>query len=164
MKRIYERLMELLGEPDDSNLFREWLKDVNEEPEIQTAGPTDEELLLYFFRLQGIRLKALADKCPPRRFFQIALYINSSDVEGGYCSAYSGELPCNVEPGDSKDVVKRKFDDAGHKPMDTRYLDTDAYTTLRYGLWPLQISFSFKNTNGQMNIVHLTHFSQSSKT
>lgn len=115
-------------------LFRAWLEDINEEPDIETAGPTAQELLLYFFRQHGIRLKALADKGLPRRVFQIALYIYSCEVEGGYCSAYSGELPYNVKSGDSIDVVKRKFDVAGSKPMDTRYLDTASGTKLRYGL------------------------------
>jgi hypothetical protein len=159
LKRIYERMMELLNQSDDSTLFHEWLKDINEEPDIQTAGPTDQELLLYFFRRQGIRLKALADKGPPRRFFQIALHINSWEVESGYCNAYSGGLPCNIEAADSLDVVKRKFGIAGNEPMDTRYLDTHSVTTLRYDLWPLHITFSFKNADGQMHIVHVTHFS-----
>lgn len=62
-------------------LFRAWLEDINEEPDIETAGPADQELLLYFFRQHGIRLKALADKGLLRRVFQIALYIYSSEVE-----------------------------------------------------------------------------------
>ncbi|PZM80891.1 MAG: hypothetical protein DKT66_16770 [Candidatus Melainabacteria bacterium] len=163
MKNIYDRLTELLNEPDYGPLFCQWLEDLNEGPYIETAGPTDQELLLYFFRRHGIRLKALADKGLPRRFFQIALYIHSNEVEGGYCGAFSGELPYNVESGDPIDVVRKKFDAAGNTPMDTGYLHTDSVTKLHYGLWPLQISFSFKNADGQMHIVHLTHFGKPSE-
>jgi hypothetical protein len=61
-------------------------------------------------------------------------------------------------------VVKRKFDVAGNKPMDTRYLDTTSVTKLRYGLCPLQISFSFKSADGKMHSVNLTDFSKRSET
>src|ERR1700679_2500481 len=101
LQRLYQRLTELLNEPDDGSLFRDFLRDVQQEPSINEFGPRS---ALYTFPELGITLKTVYGHC-----FQITLWIGNLSVQSKACKAYSGGFPCNVKSSDGRDTLRRKF-------------------------------------------------------
>ena len=139
MKNLYERLTELLNEPDDGSVFTTFLRDVEREPQISSFG---ERSALYYFDELGFTLKTIHG-----HFIQITLWIVGSGVQDTVrtSKAYSGKLPFNVEPSDTKETVTRKF---GVVPTESAHL---GFLRVRYAAPPFTIDFEFDQESGQMD-------------
>jgi hypothetical protein len=139
LENLYDRLTELLNEPDDGSIFTSFLLDVQQEPSISSFG---ERSALYYFKELGFTLKTVYGHC-----FQITLWIASSSAQdtARTGNAYSGGLPYNVESSDSKETVTRKF---GTEPTE---ISNAGSPLTRYDVPPYQITFAFDDATGQMD-------------
>ncbi len=95
MDDLFKRIAELIGEEVDAPACRQFVKDLGEEPMNART--------LFFFPESGFSLI-----CVQRIFVRAFLNV-CTPKDPGFINAYKGNLPGDVRPQDSREVIRGKL-------------------------------------------------------
>jgi hypothetical protein len=137
----YQLVIKLLGQYDELSRLDTLIRFVGEQPEVICR----KNLSLYEFPNSGFHLIA----SPKYGFTNAAFFLRPHRmVRDGETKAYSGSLPNDVTPTDSKEQVQQKI---GVKPFRSYYL-SQKDEDYRYDLETARVTFWF-NEDSQMTLM-----------
>lgn len=114
----YDQILAVLGQDDKSPAFAQLIKGLKEAPNklLESAKSTE-----YLFPKAGIAFSLMQSS---GHFEYAFLHLSSPLVKSGNIEAYQGKLPNDVEPEDTRDVVRSKV---RADPLNCKPANTDAY-------------------------------------
>jgi hypothetical protein len=131
MKAIYARLIKLLGQPPDGEIFKQFVAELGDQPTIDPAR--------YTFHMLGVTLVVTDEQ-----FSAILIEIDSPAVRQGIVCRYEADLPNAIDRDDAPEVIEKKL---GISPFSS---NRPSVTGLRheyfqdsYKLPPLVLVFEF---------------------
>ena len=149
MNNCYERVLELMGQPNDGPLFAQFVADLGEEPYIILDTNVTTE---YDIARSGLHLSywnthnnSLDSKLSGFSFAIFSLAIDPTSFKSR--RSYSGNLPAGIVPSDSFEEVERKL---GQK----RSVEGNVKFEMLNHVPPVNFEFSF--LDGGKSICHFS--------
>lgn len=148
MDKAFERVLDLLGKPNDDGLFAQFVEDLGEKPEIllQTDLVTE-----YDFGRSGLHLSyqsnSLRDSTLEGSVFAFAIFSLGPDSKTlSSRRKYVGNLPFGIIRGDSRDEVGKKLG----IPVDLTGND------IQYKYHCYELSFSFSGDPSKLSFLFVS--------